>query len=66
MLVLTRRLGETIQIGDNISVTVVRVTPTEVRLGIEAPAGTHVHRAELGSDGRVTKASEPNEPHSGA
>ena len=47
MLVLTRKLGETIQIGDDIAVTVVRVTPTEVRLGIEAPREVLVLREEL-------------------
>jgi carbon storage regulator len=62
MLVLTRRLGESIQIGDNITVTVVRVTPTEVRLGIEAPAGTSVHRMEVRANVRIIKINDPNEP----
>jgi carbon storage regulator len=66
MLVLTRKLGETIQIGDDIAVTVVRVTPTEVRLGIEAPTGSLVYRRELGAEGRVSEAPRPNEPRSDA
>jgi carbon storage regulator len=66
MLVLTRRLGESIQIGDNIAITVVRVTPTEVRLGIEAPAGSFVYRQELGAEGRAKETPEPNDPHTGA
>jgi carbon storage regulator len=62
MLVFTRKLGEIIQIGDNISVTVVRVSPTEVRLGIEAPAGTAVYRAEVRANVRIVKINDPNEP----
>jgi carbon storage regulator len=66
MLVLTRKLGETIQIGDDIEVTVVRVSPTEVRLGIEAPAGSVVYRRELGPETRAVETPRPNDPHSGA
>ncbi len=61
MLVLTRKLGETIQIGENIAVTVVRVTPTEVRLGIEAPAGSQIFREELGADYRPREPAEPGD-----
>ncbi len=61
MLVLTRKLGETIQIGDDIAVTVVRVTPTEVRLGIEAPPGSIIYRTELGAEGRVREPADPND-----
>ena len=66
MLVLTRKLGETIQIGDDIAVTVVRVTPTEVRLGIEVPVGSAVYRRELGPDSRIVEAPQPNDPRGGA
>ena len=47
MLVLSRRAGEQIQIGDSIVVTVVRVGPQEVRLGIDAPQEVEIVRTEL-------------------
>ena len=47
MLVLSRKVGERIRIGDKITVTVVRVTGGGVRLGIEAPAEMPVIREEL-------------------
>lgn len=47
MLVLSRKVGERILIGDQVSVTVVRVGPNLVRLGIEAPRDMLVVREEL-------------------
>ena len=47
MLVLTRKVGESFVIGDNITVTVVRVAGGGVRIGIEAPDGCVVMRREL-------------------
>lgn len=47
MLVLTRKVGESFVIGDNITVTVVRVAAGGVRIGIEAPDGCMVMRQEL-------------------
>ncbi len=47
MLVLSRKVGERIWIGENISVTVVRITGGGVRLGIEAPSEMSVVREEL-------------------
>ncbi|RMF90860.1 MAG: carbon storage regulator [Nitrospinota bacterium] len=47
MLVLTRRLGESITIGDHIKVTVVAIKGNQVKLGIEAPPDTMVHREEI-------------------
>lgn len=47
MLILTRRVGETIRINDDISVTVLGVNGMQVRLGIEAPDGVAVHRQEI-------------------
>ena len=47
MLVLSRKVGEQIQIGDEITVTVVRIAGGSVRLGIEAPKTTPVAREEL-------------------
>ena len=47
MLVLSRKTGEKIVIGDNIAITVVEVKGGKVRIGIEAPADVPVHREEV-------------------
>lgn len=47
MLILTRRTGETILIGDDVTVTVLGVKGGQVRLGIAAPKETPVHREEV-------------------
>ncbi|MBW1729637.1 MAG: carbon storage regulator CsrA [Deltaproteobacteria bacterium] len=47
MLVLTRKVNESITIGSNITVTVVDIRGGQVRLGIEAPRDTSVHRTEI-------------------
>lgn len=47
MLILTRRIGETIRINDDISVTVLSVHGQQVKLGIAAPADVAVHREEI-------------------
>jgi len=47
MLVLSRKPGERILIGDNVAVTIVRIGPNTVRLGIEAPRNMNVVREEL-------------------
>jgi carbon storage regulator len=47
MLVLTRKLGEKILIGDDITITVVDIGRSRVKLGIEAPAGHKILREEL-------------------
>ena len=47
MLVLTRKVGESFVIGDNIVVTVVRIAGGGVRIGVEAPDGCSVMRREL-------------------
>lgn len=47
MLVLSRRAGERIQIGDQIEVTVVRIGPGIVRIGIEAPGEMPIMREEV-------------------
>lgn len=47
MLVLTRKTGESIVIGDQIVVTVLEVRSDQVRLGIEAPRSVQVHREEV-------------------
>ncbi len=47
MLVLTRKLGESIAIDNNIKITVVQVKGKQVRIGIEAPEDTKIHRQEV-------------------
>jgi carbon storage regulator len=47
MLILTRRVGETIMIGSNVTVTVLGVKGTQVRIGINAPKDVEVHREEI-------------------
>ncbi|CAN5407307.1 hypothetical protein BH11PLA2_BH11PLA2_34360 [soil metagenome] len=47
MLVLSRKIGEKIRIGTDVLVTVVRIGPTTVRLGIEAPEDVEIVRTEL-------------------
>jgi carbon storage regulator CsrA len=47
MLVLTRKLQEKIHIGDNVTITVVRIKGNTVRVGIEAPEGVRVIRGEV-------------------
>ena len=47
MLVLTRKLGEKIHIGDDISIVIMEVKGKQVKLGIEAPSDIKVHRQEI-------------------
>ena len=47
MLILTRRIGETIVVGDDITVTVLGVKGNQVRLGVSAPRDVAVHREEI-------------------
>lgn len=47
MLVLTRKIGERIMIGDDVEVVVIELRPDRVRLGISAPKEVEVHREEV-------------------
>jgi carbon storage regulator len=62
MLVLSRKLGEKIVIGENIVVTVVKIDRNQIRIGIEAPQEVPVYREEI-SPARVgTSKPSSNEP----
>jgi carbon storage regulator len=47
VLILTRRIGETVMIGDEVTVTVLRVKGNQVRLGVNAPKTVSVQREEI-------------------
>ncbi len=62
MLVLTRKLGESITIGDDIRITVMAVKGNQVKIGIEAPTETKVYREEIYTS--IVEANErANEHH---
>ena len=47
MLILTRRVGETLMVGDDVTVTVLGVKGNQVRIGVNAPKAVAVHREEI-------------------
>ncbi len=66
MLILTRRAGETLMIGDGIEITVLGTKGNQVRLGVKAPRDVPVHRAEIYEriqQERVGAATEVVEEH---
>ena len=64
MLVLSRKPGERILIGDDVAITVVRIGPNSVRLGIEAPRDKNIVREEL--CGEIGLSGEPAQPEAGS
>jgi carbon storage regulator len=58
MLILTRRVGETLMIGNNVTVTVVGLNGNQVRLGINAPKDVEVHREEVYERVQQERAAE--------
>jgi carbon storage regulator len=63
MLVLSRKLGEKIVIGDNIVVTVVKIDRNQIRIGIEAPHEVPVYREEISPNRQPAKEeSRPSQP----
>jgi carbon storage regulator len=69
MLILTRRVGETLMIGDEVTVTVLGVKGNQVRIGVNAPKDIAVHREEIyerikreqdGTGNTVAASPQPN------
>ncbi len=63
MLILTRRVGETLMIGDELTVTVLGVKGNQVRIGVNAPKDVSVHREEIYMRIQSEKDND-NEPQS--
>ena len=59
MLILTRRVGEMLKIGDNVDVTILSVKGNQVRIGINAPKEVTVHREEIYSRIKEEQKQQP-------
>jgi carbon storage regulator len=66
MLVLSRKPGERILIGDKIAITVVRIAPGVVRIGVEAPDEFPILREELANGDRLPENGDVQLPHDAA
>ena len=60
MLILTRRVGETLMVGDDVTVTVLGVKGNQVRIGVNAPKEVAVHREEIYQHIQKKKGDEPS------
>jgi carbon storage regulator len=57
MLILTRRVGETVMVGHDVAVTIVGVKGNQIRIGIDAPKNVAVHRKEIYE--RISREQHP-------
>ena len=64
MLILTRRVGETVMIGNEVTVTVLGVKGNQVRIGVNAPKDVAVHREEIYERIKREEVVEPQVPES--
>ncbi len=60
MLILTRRIGETLMVGDDVTITVLGVKGNQVRIGVNAPKDVAVHREEIYQ--RIQKEKTGDDP----
>jgi carbon storage regulator len=66
MLILTRRVGETLKVGSDVDVTVLGVKGNQIRIGIKAPKSVAVHREEIFARiQREAQLAQPTEPTRG-
>mgnify|MGYP006281027731 CR=1 FL=1 len=64
MLILTRRIGEVLRIGDDVAITVLGIKGNQVRIGIDAPKDVAVHREEIYQ--RIKSETEDDEGNQSA
>ncbi len=65
MLILTRRVGETVMIGNDVTVTVLGVKGNQVRIGVNAPRDVAVHREEIYERIKREEQDGPDRPRRG-